>query len=302
MNKKKLLGRLALLTATLIWGSSFYIMKDTVQSIPSSLLLAVRFTIGFLLLSILFVNKWKLFDKKYLLGGFLAGTCLYIAFYTQTIAYLDNNMTAGKSAFLTASYCVMVPFAFWLFNKKKPTVFNLLSAVTCIAGIWLISSGSEQSFTWGDAMTLVCGAFYALHIIVVFNYAKDRDIILLTALQFGFSAILAWLVGVFTEDTTVLLNLSMNQVTILLYLAVFCTTIALLLQNAGQKLVPPAPAAIILSLESVFGLIFAIILPLMFGGIPETLTVKKMIGFVVVFCAVLISEAFPSFFEKRNKT
>lgn len=295
MKSKQLLGKLALLTATLIWGSSFFIMKNTVENIPSSLLLAVRFSVGFILLALIFIKKWKLISRGYILGGFLAGTCLFFAYFTQTLGLTDPNTTPGKNAFLTAVYCVIVPFLFWLFNKKKPSVFNVVSAFVCIAGIWCIAFDLSGYIGWGDILTLVGGLFYALHIIVVFNFTKGKDVILITILQFGFSAVWAWLIGLFTEDITKLASIGKGDVLSLCYLALCCTTVALLLQNVGQKLVPPAPASIILSLESAFGVLFSLIF-----YDNEKVTMKILIGFVLVFGAVLISEALPSLAEKKK--
>ena len=102
------LGRAALFAAALIWGSSFFVMKDAVSGVPVFLLLAFRFTVGCALLSVIFWKKWRLCNKRLLLHGAVVGVLLFAAYTAQT--YGLKETTPGKNAFLTAVYCVLVPF------------------------------------------------------------------------------------------------------------------------------------------------------------------------------------------------
>lgn len=285
-NTKILFSKLALFAATLIWGSSFYIMKNTVDDIPSATLLTVRFLIGFVLLSLVFIKKYKNINFRYILSGFLCGTALFSAYYTQTLGLTDPMNTPGKNAFLTAVYCVIVPFLYWIFEKKKPSAYNIVSAIMCICGIWCISYVGTGVICRGDALTLLGGLCYAFHILVVKKTTADKDVILVTILQFGFSALWSAVIAFFTEDYNIIVNIGRTEMLSLLYLGVFCTTVALLFQNIGQKYTSPNQASIILSLESVFGVLFSIVF---YEG--EVVTPKMIIGFVLVFTAVIISEA-----------
>lgn len=294
-NYSLFLGKLALFTATVIWGSSFFIMKNTVEHIPSNLLLAIRFSFGFFAMSLIFAPKWKKADRYYLKWGSLAGVVLYTAYLMQTLGLTDPLHTPGKNAFLTAVYCVIVPFLFWIFNKKRPTVFNVLAALVCISGIWLIAVEESGKIGWGDALTLVGGLMYAFHIIIISNCSKSKDIILITIIQFGSAALCSWIMSFILGNVSLIGAVNKENLLSLGYLAVFCTTVALLLQNVGQKFVPPASASIILSLESVFGALFSVLV------YRETLSFKKLIGFIVIFVAIMISEALPVLFTKDKK-
>ena len=291
---KGLLGKLALFLATVIWGSSFFIMKNTVEHIPSNLLLAIRFSFGFIALSLVFAVKWEKFNRSYLVWGSLAGAVLYTAYLFQTLGLTDPLHTPGKNAFLTAVYCVIVPFLFWIFNKKKPSAFNITAALVCISGIWFIAVEGTGSIGYGDVLTLIGGLMYAFHIIVISNCGQDKDMFLVTIIQFGAAALLAWAVSIVRGDVAQITEIGKNDIASLGYLALFCTTIALLLQNIGQKYVSPSSASIILSLESVFGALFSFIL------YHEALGVQKIIGFVLVFVAIVISEALPSLTIKNK--
>ena len=282
------LGRAALFTAALIWGSSFFVMKDAVSGIPVFLLLAIRFTVGCGLMSIIFWKKWRKCSKRLLLHGGVVGVLLFAAYTAQT--YGLKGTTPGKNAFLTAVYCVLVPFVNWLLLRRKPTRWNWLAAVMCLGGIGLVSLDGQLTMNQGDALTLLGGVFYALHLVAVSRFGEDDDPVLLTTVQFGASALCCW-VGFGLFET--LPAFPENAWVELIYLAVFATTIALLLQNVGQSVTPAAPAAILLSLESVFGVLFSVVC---YG---ETVTLRLLTGFALIFLAVIASETQFSFLRRK---
>jgi drug/metabolite transporter (DMT)-like permease len=146
----------------------------------------------------------------------------------------------------------------------------------------------------GDAFTLAGGVFYAAHMVAIAKFTKDKDPILLTILQFGYGAVFASIVALLFEDIPTKWNV--QTVTGLLYLAVFATAVALLLQNVGQKYTNPTSAAIILSLESVFGVIFSI------AFYHEQMTLRLFFGFLFIFTAIIISETKLDFLFKNKKT
>lgn len=278
--KQSLWGRLALLSAALIWGSSFFVMKNAVAGIPVFLLLAIRFTVGFGLLAVIFWKKLLRLTGRGILHGAICGALLFSAYTAQTFGL--THTTAGKNAFLTAVYCVLVPFVGWIFFRRRPTKSNWLAAVMCLGGIGLVSLEGDLSMNVGDALTLLGGVFYALHMIAVSRFGEETDAVALTQVQFGAAAVLCWGMTLLTEQFPAVWP--HNAWMELTYLAVFATTAALLLQNVGQAVTPAAPAAILLSLESVFGVLFSV----MFGG--ENVTVKLLCGFALIFAAVIVSE------------
>ena len=281
------LGRVALFTAALIWGSSFFVMKDAVSGIPVFLLLAIRFTVGCGLLSLLFWKKWRQCSRRLMWHGAVVGVLLFAAYTTQT--YGLKGTTPGKNAFLTAVYCVLVPFVNWLLLRRRPNGWNWLAAVMCLGGIGLVSLDGNLSINQGDGLTLVGGVFYALHLVAVSRFGEEDDPVLLTTVQFGASAVCCWACSLLFETVPVFPE---NAWAELIYLAVFATTAALLLQNVGQSVTPAAPAAILLSLESVFGVLFSVIC---YG---ETVTLRLALGFALIFLAVLASETQFSFLRK----
>ncbi len=293
-NSSQLFAKLALVAATLIWGSSFIIVEDVVDGFPTFALLAIRFIFAAVLLGAVFFKRFKKFDLSYLGTGMIFGMLLFIAYAFQTFGIAFPENTPGKNAFLTAVYCVIVPFLVWLFDKKRPDIFNFIAAFVCIVGIGFVSLTEDFTVGMGDALTLVGGLFYAFHIIAVSKLSKGKDIFLLTVFQFASAGALALLSTVIMDvDSLKNVTVSTSLILSIAYLSVCCTAIALLFQNIGQKLTDASTASILLSLESVFGIVFSLIMG------RETLDLQKIIGFILIFSAVIISETKLEFLFKR---
>lgn len=296
------IGSIALFAAAFIWGTSFVLMKDVSEKLPPSFLLALRFSIACILLSLIFIKKLKQIDKSYLRAGGVIGLMLFLAYLVQTYGLIGT--TPGKNAFLTASYCVITPFLFWAVTRKRPDAYHLSAALICLGGILLISVdfGGESLFTvaLGDVLTLICGFFYAAHIVAIAKMANDKDPALITILQFGVAAILSWVTyGVQSAFGGAPITATAADFSSLAlqvgYLALMCTAATLFLQNFGQKYANPTGAAVILTFEAVFGALFSLLLRR-----EEGFSVQRGIGFALVFLAVVISETKLSFLRKKR--
>lgn len=283
-----------LFAAAFIWGSSFFIMKNALDAIPVQYLLAIRFSMGALLLALVCWKRWKNVTKDYLWRGAIIGGCLYLAYSIQT--YGLALTTPSKNAFLTAVYCVIVPFLYWLFVGVKPDRYNILAATLCVGGVGLVSLSGDLSVNLGDALTLLCAIFYAAHIVAVAKVSPQKDIYLLTVFQFAFAALYAWIGGALTESFPTQALAEPQVILPLCYLGVMATTVALLFQNVGQVNSDPASAAVILSLESVFGVLCSVVFA------DDTVSVRMAVGFVMIFVAVVCSETKFSFLRGKTPT
>ena len=289
--RKKRLGRAALFAMTFLWGTSFVILKNTLESISTLYILAVRFTGAALIMAAFGVREWKTADWKYFIGGALMGACLFAAYVFQTYGLVYT--TPGKNAFLTTTYCMIVPFLYWIFRGKKPDGWNITAAVLCVIGVGLISLDAGMSVNKGDVLTVICGLFYALHIIVTAAYVRGRSVLLLTAVQFGTAAVLSWVSAILFAPAPS--GAPAGAWLSVAYLCIMCTAVSFGLQAFGQKYSPPSQTAVIMTLESVFG---AAISVLFFN---EQLTVKLFFGFLIMFIAVLISETKLSFLRRGRE-
>lgn len=278
---KRFLGPMLLFVAALIWGSSFVVLKDAVSDISPNALLGVRFALATLLMALVFINQVKTIRKQDLFGGVLSGIVCYCGYIVQTWGLIDT--TPGKNAFITATYCAIIPFFVWMRTKERPNNYHFIAALIAIIGIGFISLTATFTINKGDLLTLISAFFYAYNIIIVTYYMKKSSPVKLTIIQFGTMASLAlFFAGIFGEYRS--LVVTGKNVWQILYLAVFATGIATLCQNFGQTMVGECEAGLILSLESVFGVFFSIIF------YQEVITTRIFIGFVLVLIAVIISQ------------
>lgn len=286
------LGRLALLGTALIWGSSFFIFKSTLNSIGTLWLLTIRFSASTILLfAVCWRNVLKM-DKRSLLGAVYMGLSLTAAYILQTYGLVYT--TASKNAFLTASYCMLVPFLVWIVYRKRPGINTLIASVLCLTGIGLVSL--ENGFgkvNIGDVLTLSCGVFYALQIILVEHYVEQYDALSLSTVQFGVAGVICFILAFLFEPLPQ--SIPMDACFSLAYLSVVSTALCYLLQAWGLRYTPSATATVLMSLEAVFGVIFAA----MFGG--EHITTNAMFGFALIFVSELLNELGAKFFEPKSK-
>lgn len=285
------LAKPMLFAAAIIWGTSFFIMKNALDIMPVYSLLAVRFTAGAVLLSLVCWNRWNRFTVDYLWRGAVIGAFLFLAYLIQTFGL--ERTTPSKNAFLTAVYCVIVPFLYWAVMGRRPDRYNIAAALLCVTGVGLVSSNGDLTVNLGDVLTLIAACFYAAHIIAVEKTAQGKDIYLLTVFQFAFAALYAWM-GSLALETMPLKEMADPAVYLpLAYLCVMATTAALLFQNVGQIWSDPASASVILSLESVFGVLFSVVC---YG---DRVTAPMLLGFVAIFVAVVCSETKFSFLKTK---
>nr|WP_264468825.1 MULTISPECIES: DMT family transporter [Adlercreutzia] len=283
-----------LLAATIIWGFAFVVMKDAVDVLPPAQLIGVRFFLTGLLMAAVFHRSLKgALNGPCLKAGLVLAVVTFLAFWVQTVGLADT--TPGKNAFLTATYCVIVPFMLWAVAGKRPTFANVGAAALCITGIGLVSlTAGSLAFEFGDAMTLLCAVFFAAQIIAIARYSKRFDVLALTVYQFLFGGIAGLVVGALTEPAPNLAALTPEFAFNLFYLVVFASGLCYLFQNVGLVHVSPAQGSLLLSLESVFGVLASVL----FYG--EVVTGRMAVGFVLIFAAILISELAPTR-AKREK-
>ena len=288
----KKLAKPMLFAAAIIWGTSFFVMKNALDVIPVFYLLAIRFTAGAVLLAAVCWKKWAGFTRDYLWRGAVIGAFLFLAYSVQTFG-LDRT-TPSKNAFLTAVYCVIVPFLYWAAARRRPDRYNILAALLCVTGVGLVSLDGDLSVNAGDVLTLICAFFYAAHIVAVAKYSEGRDIFILTALQFASFAVFSWLGVLLTRPALDPGVFDGGLIFSLAYLVIFASAGALLFQNIGQKYTAPATAAVLLSLEAPFGVLFSILLA------DERPTPLMFVGFALIFIAVVCSETKFSFLRKKG--
>ena len=307
---KKNIGRIALFAAAILWGVSFVAMKSVLTNIPTLYVLAIRFCGAALILLPACARKLKEIDRQHIFFSVTLGVVLFLAYVFQT--YGLRLTTPGKNAFLTSAYCIIVPFLYWALSAagsayrkrirkgpggaerpiRKPDKFNVAAAAVCVAGIGLISLENDFSIGAGDALTIACGFFFAIQIVVISGAVENRDPILVAMLQFAAAGVITLVCAFIFEapPTTV----TASDIWIMAFLTVVSTAVCIVLQIIGQKYTPPSQAAVILTLESVFGAVSSAII------FHEVMTLRLVAGFALTFAAVIISEVKPRFSRRRT--
>ena len=285
MTKREILADSLLLLTALIWGCAFAVVKNALDSFPPGAIIAMRYLIAAAITGILFRRHLKELTRGDVARGALVGLLLFGAYIVQTTGL--QYTTAGKNAFLTTVYVLLVPFGCALLFHQKLQKSNLIAAVMMLVGIGLLSlDGQGGGLKPGDILTLICGFLFAGHIIAVEQCQKKTNTYALIVLQFAFCALYAGLYNRIFERGMPL-AFTPGSIGGLLYIAVFSTTIGMSLQNIGQSMAPASHAVILLSLESVFGVLFSCLL------LGEKVTLQMGVGFAIIFAALLVSELAP---------
>ncbi|GAA0726272.1 DMT family transporter [Clostridium malenominatum] len=280
IKNKSLLADFSLLIIAVIWGSGFVATKNALDSYSPYFIMASRFFIACVSIGLVFFKNIKKITKKDFMAGSIIGFLLFIAFAAQTIGL--QYTTAAKQAFITGTNVVMVPFIYWLVNSKKPDIYNLIAAFMCFIGIGFLTLEGSLHINLGDGLTLACALFFACHIVAIGYYAEKHDPIVLTFVQFLVAFILS-LISIFSFNE-IPSTISKEGLFPIIYLGVFSTFIAFLIQNVAQKYTTPTRAAIILCLEAVFGSLLSCFL------LGEDFTYKMFIGCIVIFLAIVTAE------------
>lgn len=282
-------NKLALLAAALTWGFSFFVAKDVTEAIPVFWLLMFRFGIAAVItLAVFWKNFIRHFDGATIRAGCVLGACVWGAYAFQTVGLLYT--TPGKNAFLTGVYVVLAPFLAWVFRMGRPKTHDLVAAALCLVGIGCTALSEGLEMNLGDALTLICAIFYALQIVIVAKMGRELDVWCLTIWQFIVMALLSALVVPF-EPVPAQSVWTPALIWQLLFLGVICSFACLGIMNWALTKINVAEGSLISSMESPSGVFFSV----MAGR--ESLTARMVVGFCLIFCAMLISNGWVALSE-----
>ena len=279
-----MLADLGLLYCAFFWGASFVTMKILVGVYPACWLLFLRFSAGSVLLYLFFWRRIKEHLRSELKGGVIVGLFLFVAISAQTVGL--NYIGGGRSAFISATYVLMVPLMVWALKKDFPGWVKLIAAMLCVLGMYMLTGEdvSEGSLL-GDGLTVICALTFAVQVIVIAKYVRGGDPMTLSFVEFVSFSVFALAASLAFETRPVLLDTgSMPE---LLFTIIFATFGCYSMQVWAQKYADPSHATIIMSLESVFGLASSIIF------LGESLTLRAGAGCALIFVSVLVSELEP---------
>lgn len=283
--KKQMNADLMLILVAIIWGSGFIGIEIAIGANMSAfLIMAFRFTIASLVLLIVTRKELKSIKKSEWIKGSIAGILLFTGFYLQTIG--QALTTVSNSAFITATYVIMVPFVAWIIAKQKPTLKTVVLAFAVLVGVGVLTINPSQGFKLniGDVFILLCAVAFACHVAYVEIAVSSSSPKIITFIQISVAAILS-ILGLFIFDSPAIAiaNYAVGLPAVL-FLGVFSTCLCFFMQTSAQKRTSAAKVGIILSTEGFFGTLFSILLGL------EPLTTKIVVGGIIILTAVILTE------------
>lgn len=273
-------AEIGLIITAIIWGSGFVASAIALEFYTPHQIMAIRFLSGSLVLALLFRKRLSHIPKSTLLMGILLGLLLYTAFLLQTVGL--QFTTPSKNAFLTAVNVVLVPIIGLILFRKKLNKWEVSGAFLTIIGVALLSLHLPFVMNIGDMLSLGCAVFFALQIIYTAKFVQTSDAIVLTVIQMATAAFC----GLATITIRGELSMSFQPEAILpvLYLGIFSTSLAYVLQTTAQKQMSETKTAIILSTESLWGMVFSILI------LQEVVTFKMAAGASLILLAILVTE------------
>lgn len=281
-----ILADIGIIFVALFWGGGFVAGKFGLTILPPLTLTAYRYMGAASIVFIFSLRKLQhLKSRQTWIYGSLCGANMFIGNAMQTIGLLYT--TAGKQSFIVSLYILLVPLLSWIFIRKRPANSVLAAAVIGFIGIALITLTDEFTIGKGDIMTFVLALTFSAQIIFTSLIVKDVDPTVFTFIQLLVVGILASIAALIFDDPIMpgeVLSMSVPGILGLVYIITFNSAFAFLLQNICLRFAPANHTAVLLSLETVFGTIFAVTIA------GELFSARMIIGCILMFAAIAIVE------------
>lgn len=287
---KRMTGNLLLLIGAMIWGAAFVAQSVGMDYVGPFTFQTARCFLGSLVLVpvILFrdrkgfaVNKpASKAERRYLWrSGILCGLALFAAASLQQLGLLYTS--AGKSGFITTFYIIMVPIIGLFFHRKvKPWIWG--SVVLALAGLYLLCANETMSIGKGELLTLGCAVAFSLQILLIDQVSPHVDGVRLSSLQFFICGLLSMIFMFCTETPS--WNAIFRCWLPICYAGIFSSGVGYTFQIIGQSYTEPAVASLLMSLESVFSVLFGWLL------LHQMLSARELLGCLFVFSGVILAQ------------
>ena len=314
MKTSTLKADILLVIAALVWGFGFVPQEKAMNYLSPLMFNGFRFALGALVLLPLALSKKsdkRIYQMENPLKGFplfiaiaILGGVLFAAAFLQQTGISDPQTTAGKTAFITCLYIIFVPII-GLILKHKTNLGTWLGAFITFLGLYFLTvnlsteaNSSAPLIAKGDMLVLIGAIFWAFHVLIIDYLVKIAHIFKLACGQFAICAILSFIAAFILDKSENGITMAQFQGCLphILYGGFISAGIGYTLQVLAQKDAPPAHAAIILNLESLFGAIAG------YYFLNEILTGRNMFGAALMLAGILVTQLYPIYLKRKNKT
>ena len=281
ISENKTIAQICLVITTAIWGITFIMVKEALNDAPPYAFATWRFLIATICNFLFIFLQFKSFTKMEIIGGIFCGILLHAGYAFQN--YGLQLTSASKSAFITGTSILIVPFILWIFQNKKVQLRAWLAVIIALIGLFLLINPTGSDVNWGDIMTIGCSVAFAGHIVLQDKYMKkDASILRFFFIQLLTVTILSYSSYLVIDTQTIIW--SKRLITALLITGIFATFIAIGFMVWAQKLLSPTQTALIFALEPVFAAIYA------WYAANEILSTISWIGGILIIFGVVWAE------------
>jgi drug/metabolite transporter (DMT)-like permease len=284
---QRLRAELALALCTLLWGSTFVVVKNSLDQSSVFVFLAMRFSLAGLCMGLFGWRVLRDLRRDEIFAGARLGFFMFGGYAFQTAGLQYTR--ASNSGFITGSSVVLVPLILALFWGKRLTLWVYFGTIAAAAGLYFLTvpASGIAHLNRGDVLTFFAAAAYAVHIILVGEYTRDHSAAALSVLQVLACAGMAWVAALGAHAIrwqTIRFESSRSLWLGVAVCAVFATAVAFSLQLWAQQYTTPSHAAILFTLEPVFAVATSYVV------LGERLGVRSLIGAALVLAGILAAE------------
>lgn len=288
--KTSVIADSSLLFVTFIWGITFVLVQNAIDSLEPLAFNAIRFFTAALLLGIWLIvferKQLNQINKKVIQAGVFMGFWLFLGYATQTIGLLFT--TSSKAGFITGLSVVLVPLFSMILFKLSISRNAIIGVAIATVGLFLLTATDLSALNMGDLFVFFCAISFALHIIFTGKFTAHYSTLLLTVIQLTTVSFLSILASFFFEDwrntISVKVLLSKDVYMALLVTSLFATAFAFLIQTKFQKFTTTTRVALIFAMEPVFAAITGYV------WADERLTYGALFGCLLIFAGMVFAE------------
>lgn len=277
------LADLSIILISVIWGSSFIIIKQAIETFEPITFIFLRFLVASVFMAILTIPFRKHYNKQSIKDGAIMGFVLFLIFLFQTIAL--KLSTATEVGFLTGLYVLFVPILSTFFLKKSPHFFSWIGVALSAVGMIMITFQGELHLSTGQLFGIINAFFIGIHILMIDVMSRKHNVIVLTAMQIFVTCLFSGLYAFFFESSPLSMALEPSIAYPIIYTGVVATVLCFFLQTSMQKYTTPTKAAIMFTLEPISSAIFGFYIG------HEIMTKNQYLGAALIIFAIVVAEA-----------